>query len=1015
MYMTLNKVLKQLFYVLLLISSGYRGFAAEAPVYEKDWKSELIEQASEKLAARMALNARNEMLGFAEYNSYLIELNDNASWKNTRNWTDERGKVESKLFSDAELDSFNSRLVGINTKKALVDKSAAIYVVVINDWKLYLRTTLSPLDVITSLTQFNAKEKSMDALRQEMGAVPQAVINEVKTSKSRQQVYLYLFSRISVFDNPDEKTQDVTPKSYIYTSFSESPQRLTLTGVASLKTLGRAGLIHENLQRLERYYTGNSESLQLAYQHSIPAAENALVATALQKPVREISQSPSDRNLSVYDYSNMISTETRLQEMEALCRDLRTGSGEGLYLKVFHTDFRMPAGQISAIREYTGKLAAHDMVIWLHLNSPGQVTSSVYFGPGLKDKLSKDFVDHTCEMIGASLKIYHKFTSMPAQLLAYGAGAVSGILKGAELNRIYWDPSLGAEYDARVFYFYYAQRTYLTKGSGFMVNAIQSDKDDLHTVLWQALKLDMAQSQYEFAFVAGLWGGVTTELAGLSDAVEMLCHAYTDPPSLKAVNDFMDAAFRAKTYVDLYDGVLKGAKDRYSSELQSDYQLLYHGGKDIVAIGTLFIGVGELAGAAKVSQSFAKMAAITNSGTNLLQLSSYLYRGVNGLKIYRMGLQTSRMYVHLAATELGTVIRLVRESGQILSKADIRILREVSMITADGRLVKTTLLINPAEELGSSIRQIRELASDAYKNRLIEVEGTGGRRLVVETSEGNIGKVVDEAGGVAGKLAAYQRVSALADDVPSLRIKLEGLDATTLRLLNDDLADAALLAKFKTAPELLEAWDVLRRADVAEAVRLGRNGELEKVSKYIADSKKTVAQVADDIKGAGGYQKWADDLAKGVVTFANQIDNALLRLTGKAKYVLNNTGEYKIVKGHHPMAKKAFEGDLVYDYNKAFSVKTSALDDAWKTTNSGIPQNLHGKITGQQNSLYSNWKQANPNSKLTIEVMADIEIQAMKNVGIPEDIATGWVVKSLEDLKAQGVTAIKNIPWNGVN
>jgi hypothetical protein len=47
--------------------------------------------------------------------------------------------------------------------------------------------------------------------------------------------------------------------------------------------------------------------------------------------------------------------------------------------------------------------------------------------------------------------------------------------------------------------------------------------------------------------------------------------------------------------------------------------------------------------------------------------------------------------------------------------------------------------------------------------------------------------------------------------------------------------------------------------------------------------------------------------------------------------------------------------------------------------------------------------------------MADIEIQAMKNVGISEDIATGWVVKALEDLKAQGATEIKNIPWNGVN
>lgn len=106
---------------------------------------------------------------------------------------------------------------------------------------------------------------------------------------------------------------------------------------------------------------------------------------------------------------------------------------------------------------------------------------------------------------------------------------------------------------------------------------------------------------------------------------------------------------------------------------------------------------------------------------------------------------------------------------------------------------------------------------------------------------------------------------------------------------------------------------------------------------------------------------------------------------------------------------------MAYDYQKAFSLKTSALDDEWKSANSGIPQNLHAKATGQQNSLYTAWRQAKPNTKLTIDVMADIEIQAMKNVGIPEDVATGWVVKALEDLKAQGVTEIKNIPWNGVN
>ena len=97
-------------------------------------------------------------------------------------------------------------------------------------------------------------------------------------------------------------------------------------------------------------------------------------------------------------------------------------------------------------------------------------------------------------------------------------------------------------------------------------------------------------------------------------------------------------------------------------------------------------------------------------------------------------------------------------------------------------------------------------------------------------------------------------------------------------------------------------------------------------------------------------------------------------------------------------------------------MSVDALKDSWKAGNSGIPPtNIHSLITGQQNSLYSAWKKANPNGKLTIDIMADIEIQAMKNVGIPEEIATGWVIKALEDLKKQGVSEIINIPWNGTN
>jgi hypothetical protein len=52
---------------------------------------------------------------------------------------------------------------------------------------------------------------------------------------------------------------------------------------------------------------------------------------------------------------------------------------------------------------------------------------------------------------------------------------------------------------------------------------------------------------------------------------------------------------------------------------------------------------------------------------------------------------------------------------------------------------------------------------------------------------------------------------------------------------------------------------------------------------------------------------------------------------------------------------------------------------------------------------------------MTIDDMVDIEIRAMTAAGIPEDIATGWVIRALEDIQLQGVTEIRNIPWGGLN
>lgn len=230
----------------------------------EDWKSALIKEASEKLRLRMEQNFLNDKNGSSVNNSYLIEIKGASSKKYVGDWLDERGDA-ARLFSDLELSGFDKTLLGLNTSKGLVDQNEAVYLVVINDWKLFLETKLTEPSEINNLNQFNAQEKSLEDLRLKMGEVPLQIINEVSAAKQRQNVHLYLFSRINVFDRPDEKNQKVSPRSFIYTSFSESRQRLLLKGVSELNILGRAGLIRQNLEILEGYYadgtsatTGNS-------------------------------------------------------------------------------------------------------------------------------------------------------------------------------------------------------------------------------------------------------------------------------------------------------------------------------------------------------------------------------------------------------------------------------------------------------------------------------------------------------------------------------------------------------------------------------------------------------------------------------------------------------------------------------------------------------------------------------------------------------------------------------------
>jgi len=112
-------------------------------------------------------------------------------------------------------------------------------------------------------------------------------------------------------------------------------------------------------------------------------------------------------------------------------------------------------------------------------------------------------------------------------------------------------------------------------------------------------------------------------------------------------------------------------------------------------------------------------------------------------------------------------------------------------------------------------------------------------------------------------------------------------------------------------------------------------------------------------------------------------------------------GSYDEQGGHHPMAKKAFEGVKGYDPDSALTISKDKL------ASFGVK---HSTITGKQHSLYSAF--AKTGKPLTMDAMKDIEVQALEDSNVPSDYANCAVNKAIKELKQSGVTKPARIPWN---
>ena len=666
----MNKKVKYLlqiaFCILLLVTPVVYAYPPPG-----NWKTALISQISTKLKHQIAENKKNILLNHSYKNSYLIHITPN--WNSKKNWTDERGQENLRIFSESELEDFDNKLRKINTAPTL-GKAKAVYVVIINDWKLLLETTIAPGEKITNLAQFKAQKTSLEQLRQLMDDVPDAAINEVSKDKKIPTICLYLFAKINVFDNPTEQT--AKPKRYYYQGYSSEirPYLNQLKNLSSLRDF-----VGNNIDKIGNHFTSPQASalnLQTVYTIDKSDFEQSKLASLLAGNYENISTPVTDNKQSVYDYTGLIDNKTRQTELEKLCQDLRTPSirgGKAVFVKVFYTDYRMPDAKLAEIAAYSGQLGSSDLMLWVHLEADNKVKSNIYFGKEVKDKLSKDYLDRYIALQLQTVKVYHKFTSMPVKCVAWLAGGISNLLAYTRIPRKFWDPEIsnyasldktevyaqGDVYTPLLCILYYVSRSSTTYGGEAILQAIKSDEDDFIEKIKEGLGSDFANKQREFALVCGLWNGVVGEITGLTDGVKLVADLYTDPPDATQTAQFLAALLEGK----LKDALLKQLKERYNQASSSQYQLLFYGGSDGVAVATLFIGIGELTAPGK----FAKIAQVTKylNLTELLSLTKYI-KTLNIAGKLEKVLAYGKYYIQVIGAGARYEFKLLQASGQSL-------------------------------------------------------------------------------------------------------------------------------------------------------------------------------------------------------------------------------------------------------------------------------------------------------------------------------------------------------------
>tara|TARA_R110000751_G_scaffold307924_1_gene435703 strand:+ start:2760 stop:7571 length:4812 start_codon:yes stop_codon:yes gene_type:complete len=241
--------------------------------------------------------------------------------------------------------------------------------------------------------------------------------------------------------------------------------------------------------------------------------------------------------------------------------------------------------------------------------------------------------------------------------------------------------------------------------------------------------------------------------------------------------------------------------------------------------------------------------------------------------------------------------------------------------------------------------------------------------FVYVTSVKNIGKIIKIDTGNYSLLKFSDKATKQIGEI----IKKLEFDETVFKVLDTDLANIDFAKAVANNPKLLEAWEVLRRVNVDGAIRIGKNGELKLLSKYLDyNLGKSIDDIAQEIMHSGGYSKWAEILDNPSSNLSIFLNDTFV-ITQRTEVISSElTSKFPNLSIDELTAIKVYTSDMSrkgvkihYELNS--QLRDGKLDDYYKALNellssglSKLSNSFHNQvfrgITGEEVKNINNWK-----------------------------------------------------------